>query len=152
MRRYYKKPGAKNIINQIKKTKMKLKNLFVLCILALTLMPVTSFSQNEKKVEKSGYNLDGVFSGAGGKYYLRQLGNEILWYGEEDAVSPTWSNVAHGVIKGNTITVKWADVPKGAIMQSGSLVIRINSNDELVLIKQTGEFFATDSWTRIPLN
>ena len=131
---------------------MKLKNLFVLCILALPLMPITSFSQNEKKVEKSVYNLDGVFSGAGGKYYLRQLGNEILWYGEEDAVSPTWSNVAHGVIKGNTITVKWADVPKGEIMQSGSLVIRINSNDELVLISQTGEFFATDSWTRIPSN
>jgi hypothetical protein len=131
---------------------MKLKNLFVLSILALTLMPLTSFSQNGKKVEKSVYNLDGVFNGAGGKYYLRQLGNEILWYGEEDAVSPTWSNVAHGVINGDTITVKWADVPKGEIMQSGSLVIRINSNDELVLIKQTGEFFATESWTRVPSN
>ena len=129
---------------------MKLKNLFVLCILVLTLTPISSFSQNEKKVEKSVYNLDGVFNGAGGKYYLRQLGNEILWYGEEDAVSPTWSNVAHGVINGDTITVKWADVPKGEIMQSGSLVIRINSNDELVLIEQKGEFFATDSWTRIP--
>ena len=34
----------------------------------------------------------------------------------------------------------------------GSLVIRINSNDELELIKQSGEFFATDSWTRIPPN
>ena len=131
---------------------MKLKNLFVLSILALTLMPLTSFSQNGKKVEKSVYNLDVVFNGAGGKYYLRQLGNEILWYGEEDAVSPTWSNVAHGVINGDTITVKWADVPKGEIMQSGSLVIRINSNDELVLIKQTGEFFATESWTRVPSN
>ena len=129
---------------------MKLKNLFVLCILVLTLTPITSFSQTEKKVEKSLYNLDGVFSGAGGKYYLRQLDNELLWYGEEDAVSPTWSNVAHGVIKGNTITVKWADVPKGEIMQSGNLVIRIKSNDELELVKQTGEFFATDSWTRIP--
>jgi hypothetical protein len=129
---------------------MKLKNLFVLCVLVLILTPVTSFSQAEKKVEKSIYNLDGVFSGAGGKYYLRQLDNELLWYGEEDAVSPTWSNVAHGVIKGNTITVKWADVPKGEIMQSGSLVIRIKSNDELELVKQTGEFFATDSWTRIP--
>ena len=129
---------------------MKLKNLFVLCILALTLTPITSFSQNEKKVEKSVYNLDGVFSGAGGKYYLRQLDNELLWYGEEDAVSPSWSNVAHGVIKGNTITLKWADVPKGEVMQSGSLVIRIKSNDELELVKQTGEFFATDSWTRIP--
>ena len=129
---------------------MKLKNLFVLCILALTLTPITSFSQNEKKVEKSVYNLDGVFSGAGGKYYLRQLDNELLWYGEEDAVSPTWSNVAHGVIKGKTITVKWADVPKGEIMQSGSLVIRIDSNDALTLLEQTGEYFATDSWTRIP--
>lgn len=130
---------------------MKLKNLFVLCILVLILTPKTSFSQGEKKVGNSVYNLDGVFSGGGGKYYLRQLGNEILWYGE-DGVSPTWSNVAHGVIKGNTITVKWADVPKGEIMQSGSLVIKINSNDELVLIKQTGEFFATDSWTRLPSN
>ena len=131
---------------------MKLMNFFVLSMLVLILTPKTSFSQDEKKVEKSVYNLDGVFSGGGGKYYLRQLDNELLWYGEEDAVTPTWSNVAHGVIKGNTITVKWADVPKGEIMQSGNLVIKINSNDELVLIKQTGEFFATDSWTRIPSN
>jgi hypothetical protein len=132
---------------------MKLKNFFVLCMMALFLAPVISFSQTVKKIAIAPvYNLNGVFSGAGGKYYLRQLGNEILWYGEEDAVSPTWSNVAHGVIKGNTITVKWADVPKGEIMQSGNLVIKINSNDELVLVKQTGEFFATDSWTRIPPN
>ena len=82
---------------------MKFKNLFMLCILVLILTPKTSFSQEEKKVEKSVYNLDGVFSGGGGKYYLRQLDNEILWYGEEDAVSPTWSNVAHGIIKGNTL-------------------------------------------------
>ncbi len=133
---------------------MNLKDLFVLFILVLVLMPVTTFSQDEKSVDnrndKLVYNLDGVFSGAGGKYYLRQLDDEILWYGEEDAVSPTWSNVAHGIIKGNIIKLKWADVPKGDIMQSGSLVIRIDSNDELVLLEQAGEFFATDSWTRIP--
>ena len=130
---------------------MKLKNCFVLCLLALLLALAISVSQTVNKIAVTPTNnLNGVFSGAGGKYYLRQLGNEILWYGEEDAVDPTWSNVAHGVIKGNLITVKWADVPKGEIMQSGNLVIKINSNDELVLIKQTGEFFATDSWTRIP--
>lgn len=128
---------------------MKIRNFTVLCLLAFTLLPLSSFSQDEKKNEKSVYNLDGIFGGGGGKYYLRQLGNEILWYGEEDAVSPAWSNVAHGVIKGNIITVKWADVPKGEILQSGNLVIKISSNDELVLVKQTGEFFATDSWTRI---
>jgi len=124
---------------------MKLKNCFVLCLLALLLAPAISVSQTVNKIAVTPTNnLNGVFSGAGGKYYLRQLGNEILWYGEEDAVDPTWSNVAHGIIKGNTITVKWADVPKGEIMQSGNLVIKINSNDELVLLKQTGEFFATD--------
>lgn len=128
---------------------MKIRNFTVLCLLAFTLLPLSSFSQDEKKVEKPVYNLDGIFGGGGGKYYLRQLGNEVLWYGEEDAVSPAWSNVAHGVIKGNIITVKWADVPKGEILQSGNLVIKISSNDELVLVKQTGEFFATDSWTRI---
>jgi hypothetical protein len=133
---------------------MKLTHLFTLCIMMLILLPVTSFSQDEKSIDKLNnkleYDLNGVFSGAGGKYYLRQLGNEILWYGEEDAVSPTWSNVAHGIIKGNIIKVKWADVPKGEIMQSGNLVIRIDSNDELVLLEQDGEFFATESWSRMP--
>lgn len=131
---------------------MKRRYLFILSILML--LAVTSYSQDEKNINKIDskleYNLNGVFSGAGGKYYLRQLDNEILWYGEEDAVSPTWSNVAHGIIKGNKIIVKWADVPKGEIMQSGNLVIEIKSNDELLLLEQEGEFFATDSWTRIP--
>ena len=127
---------------------MNYKNVFKLLILALVLLPVISYAQED--IKKNQYNLDGVFSGAGGNYYIRQLGNDVLWYGEENAVSPSWSNVAHGIINGNIITVKWADVPKGSIMQSGSLVIRIDSNDALVLLEQTGEYFGTDSWTRIP--
>ncbi|MCX6165286.1 MAG: hypothetical protein NTU73_10605 [Ignavibacteriae bacterium] len=130
---------------------MKFRNAILLFVLFLILVPVISFAQDDsKKINSNPYNLNGVFSGAGGKYYIRQLGNDILWYGEEDAVAPTWSNVAHGIIKGNKITVKWADVPKGSIMQSGDLVITIVSNDALTLLQQTGEFFATDSWTRIP--
>jgi len=129
---------------------MKFKNLSMLLVFAFILLPVISLAQEELKKVNYTYNLDGVFSGAGGKYYIRQLGNEILWYGEEDAVAPTWSNVAHGNIKKNIITVKWADVPKGSIMQSGNLTIKIDSNDELVLLEQTGDFFATDSWIRIP--
>jgi len=127
---------------------MSFKNVFKLLILAFVLLPVMSYAQED--IKKNQYNLDGVFSGGGGNYYIRQLGNDVLWYGEENAVSPSWSNVAHGIINGNIITVKWADVPKGSIMQSGSLVIRIDSNDALVLLEQTGEYFATDSWTRIP--
>lgn len=121
---------------------MNFKKTIMYCALALMLFPALSFSQD--------YTLDGKFSGGGGYYYIRQLGNDVLWYGEEVAESPTWSNVAHGTISGNIITVLWADVPKGVIMQSGNLVIQINSNDELVLIEQTGEFFATDLWVREP--
>jgi len=130
---------------------MRFKNAVLLFVLFLILVPVISFAQDDVKKQTTGtYNLNGVFSGAGGKYYIRQLGNDILWYGEEDAVSPTWSNVAHGVINGNKITVKWADVPKGSIMQSGDLVITIVSNDAMTLLQQTGEYFATPEWTRIP--
>lgn len=129
---------------------MNFKNLFKCFFIVLMTLPVISFAQDDLKKISSSYNLDGVFSGGGGNYYFRQLGNEVLWYGEEVAVSPAWSNVAHGIINGNIINVKWADVPKGAIMQSGSLVIQIISNDELILLEQAGEFFATDSWTRIP--
>lgn len=128
---------------------MRLSYLFTLCVAAFLFLPAFTSQQQSKTEKVYSYNLDGVFSGAGGKYYFRQLGNEILWYGEEDAVSPTWSNVGHGVIKKNIITAKWADVPKGSIMQSGHLKIKIISNDELQLIEQTGDFFATDSWTRI---
>jgi hypothetical protein len=130
---------------------MKFRNVILLFVLFLIMMPIMSFSQDDaKKQTKSTYNLNGVFSGGGGKYYIRQLGNDILWYGEEDAVAPTWSNVAHGIINGNKITVKWADVPKGSIMQSGDLIITIVSNDAMTLLQQTGEYFATPEWTRIP--
>lgn len=130
---------------------MNLNKALILSIVMFVFLPLLSLSQEDNtKIPPNQYSLDGVFSGGGGKYYLRQIGNEILWYGEEDAVSPNWSNVAHGTISGNTITVKWADVPKGSIRQSGNLVIRIDSNDALVLTQQTGEFFGTDTWTRVP--
>lgn len=130
---------------------MYFRKLFLILILLLMSVPVFTFSQvKDNSTKTTQYDLNGVYNGGGGKYYIRQLGNEILWYGEEDAVSPTWSNVAHGVINGNKITVKWADVPKGSIMQSGDLVITIESNNVLTLLQQTGEFFATPSWERIP--
>lgn len=121
---------------------MNLRKLLLCLVVALIIVPSISFGQD--------YALDGRFSGGGGIYYLRQIGDQILWYGEEDAVSPGWSNVAHGVIGGDIINVIWADVPKGSIMQSGTLVLQIISNDEIILLEQNGEFFGTDQWLRIP--
>ncbi len=129
---------------------MKFRKVILVFVFFLAFVPLTLYSQDDGSKTTSQYDLNGVFEGGGGKYYIRQLGNEILWYGEENATSPAWSNVAHGVISGNTITVKWADVPKGSIMQSGDLVIKIESNDSMTLEQQTGEHFGTPSWTRIP--
>jgi hypothetical protein len=35
-------------------------------------------------------------------------------------------------------------------MQSGDLIITIESNDALTLLQKAGEFFATLSWASIP--
>ncbi len=83
----------------------------------------------------------------GGKYYIRQLGNEIWWYGEANPDSSGWSNVMHGTISGNTINGKWADVPKGATQSDGTINLNIESNNRLNVIQKTGGF-AGSVWTR----
>ncbi|NTV27703.1 MAG: hypothetical protein HGA93_03355, partial [Methanothrix sp.] len=83
----------------------------------------------------------------GGKYYIRQLGTTIWWYGEHDPNTPDWSNVMRGTISGNTINADWTDVPKGSIMQYGNLKLHIASGNKIVAISKTGGF-AGSTWTR----
>ncbi len=93
-------------------------------------------------------SLTGVWNGDdGGKYYLRQLGNTLWWYGELNPTSPNWSNVAHGTISGDTIQLEWADVPKGGIMQNGALTLKVVSNNELQAVYKSGGFGGS-KWTR----
>jgi len=84
-------------------------------------------------------NLTGDWScSLGGDYYIRQIGNNIVWYGEAAAISPYYSNVAHGSIDGNIITLVWTDVPKGTNSGSGSLTLEVSSDEEIKIIDQTG--------------
>ena len=83
----------------------------------------------------------------GGWYYIRQLGTTVWWYGEHDANSPDWSNVMRGTISGSTINADWTDVPKGSIMQYGTLNLNIESNDRISAVSKTGGF-AGSIWTR----
>ncbi len=83
----------------------------------------------------------------GGKYYLRQLGSSLWWYGELDPLSPNWSNVMYGTISSHTINGNWADVPKGSVMQNGVMVVNIESANRLVATHKTGGF-AGSVWTR----
>lgn len=83
----------------------------------------------------------------GGKYYIRQFGPVVWWYGEHDPNFPDWTNVMRGTIGGHTINADWTDVPKGSVMQFGSLTLNIESNNRISAISKTGGF-AGSVWTR----
>jgi hypothetical protein len=85
----------------------------------------------------------------GGTYYLRQVGNQVWWYGEYTPTSPPWSNVYRGtIVNGTEIWGSWADVPKGYILGSGDMKLRIESKNRIVAISKTGSGFGGSIWTR----
>jgi len=81
-----------------------------------------------------------------GQYYIRQVGNQIYWFGENHFDPPIWSNVAYGTINGNIVDVNWVDVPKGLTMGSGTVTLIVNWQMEgnltprLTVQQQTGGF------------
>ena len=83
----------------------------------------------------------------GGKYYVRQLGTTVWWFGEQSPSNPTWTNVMQGTVSGNIIYADWSDVPLGSVMSSGNLVLQIVSNNQLTAISKTGGFGGS-TWTR----
>ena len=97
----------------------------------------------------SAADLTGTWSlDVGGNFYIRQIGNDIWWYGESSATNPSWSNVAHGVLSDEYIFLDWADVPKGGNAKSGTLSLEVVNLDELRAIEETGGFSGSE-WTRV---
>ena len=93
-------------------------------------------------------NLTGRWSANdGGTYYLRQLGNELWWYGQSGDGGQTWSNVYQGTIRGEQISGRWADVPHGRVQSSGVMDLVINNPNQLTATTRTGGFGGS-VWTR----
>ena len=93
-------------------------------------------------------SLTGTYScNDGGTYYLRQIGNQLWWFGQSGDDGATWSNVFKGTIRGRTVSGTWADVPKGTIQSGGVMNIQRLSVDKFRVINQTGNFGGTE-WTR----
>lgn len=102
-----------------------MRNLFISFLL---LFPLFILSQD----------LTGVWScNDGGTYYVRQLNNELWWYGDGGSV---FTNVFHGKIHGTNIYGDWADVPSGADRHSGYMTLAIISSNELKRIWSSGQF------------
>ncbi len=86
----------------------------------------------------------------GGLYYVRQIGPDILWYGEAQPDRPFFANVAHGHIKSaGRIRLMWADVPKGITGACGALMLHVDSDSEMHATKVPGGF-GGQRWTRWP--
>jgi hypothetical protein len=108
-----------------------------------------------------GPDLTGVWvADDGANYYIRQVGSEIWWVGlsTESAqgsndfhLGLTFSNVFQGALVGDTIRGDWADVPRGIILQNGTLTLRLNSPDSpttLTRAEETGHFGAS-TWNKV---
>ncbi|MFQ5648578.1 MAG: hypothetical protein ACE5IY_01430 [bacterium] len=82
----------------------------------------------------------------GGTYFLRQVGDELWWYGQSPDGGKSWSNVFHGELNGNQIVGKWANVPHGRTQNAGEMTLEI-VDGKLKATRRTGDFGGNE-WSR----
>jgi hypothetical protein len=108
---------------------------------------VQSISEDSSIAKANHNNLTGRWKGNdGGIYYIRQIGDEIFWFGESRD-EKSWTNVYHGSILGERIIGSWAHVPTGKVRQAGAMELKIESSRRIVATEQTGGFSGT-IWQR----
>ena len=110
---------------------MKRKLYFFVIIIAIVTFPSLLFA-----------DLTGIWScDDGGKYYIKQSKNTVVWYGELEEVNPIWSNVFIGTVSKDKIQGNWFDVPKGKSSNAGILYLVISEKGpSLRATKKTGGF------------
>jgi hypothetical protein len=114
-----------------------LRKMFVFCAVVL-LLPTVALA-----------DLSGEWTcDDGGRYYLRQVGNTLYWYGERSATNPSWSNVYHGRVQGDRVRGSWADVPKGGANSRGELQLQIRENDNVLVATHKTGGFGGSRWVR----
>ena len=83
-----------------------------------------------------------------GKYWVRQVGNNVWWMGESADAGKTWTNVFKGVRNGNIIEGEWVDVVKKA--GRGTLRLQITSRGNAVdgfkKLSGSGSLFGATRW------
>ncbi|MCJ7443894.1 MAG: hypothetical protein MUO26_05095 [Methanotrichaceae archaeon] len=94
-------------------------------------------------------DLTGTYLGKpDGVYYIKQLGNRLQWLGEASSRNypPLWSNVACGMVSGNTVNVNWADIPKSSTVNSGTATLIVSQQQGMTILnvqQETGGFKTT---------
>jgi subtilisin len=103
--------------------------------------------------------LTGVYSSNdGGRYYMRQGGpNTLYWAGLSGGGTGTaFTNVFKGTgfqgVPGLAVAGQWCDVPRGTILNCGSLTIRMTSPISFARIADGGYLgnFGGSQWVKLP--
>jgi hypothetical protein len=112
----------------------------LILVLSLLFVVVAAFAA-PASAASSPIDLNGTWSAGNlGTFFIRQIGNEVWWFGEDDPLTPTWSNIAHGFIEGKIVKLKWIDVPKGTSQLQGTVEFEIKYPDRIVRTAETGGF------------
>lgn len=104
-------------------------------------------TESEPEAEIS--NLSGIWvSGSGGRYYLRQSGELIIWYGESSAANPDWAQAAIGRRNvGGNLDMIWVDLPKGDSANTGIMKAQVGPGAKFDSLSNSGPMGDT-AWTR----
>ena len=115
----------------------------------LTLPPLQNMPGLLVELLPPTYDLTGVWkSDDGGRYYIRQEGSTLVWYGENKPVSPGWANLSYGTVSSAYLHLKWADMPKGQATSSGRLDLKAIDENHLLRTDVTGGFGGS-KWIRV---
>ena len=97
----------------------------------------TSFAQD----------LTGVWKCDGRTTLVRQVGDNVYWL-HSDGPFP---NIFYGFRSGNTIAGMWVDMPGNPSRQTGTLSLRVETNDHFIKISESpsaGSSFGCSDWLR----
>jgi hypothetical protein len=96
--------------------------------------------------------LTGIWKGQDqGTYYVRQVGDNIMWIGMSTNDGRSWTNAFAGKIAGDTISGTWVDVPRGKIGGVGGLTLKVSQVGANIVIQKigsTGSGFGTSTWQK----
>ena len=88
----------------------------------------------------------------GGIYYVRQIGNDVWWFGTNVFNTGSdfniFSNVLHGTRSGLTIDAQWQDVPLGDTKSKGDISLTIAPTGEKISKKSASGGFGGNTWIK----
>src|SRR5262245_21311965 len=120
--------------------------VLALLLFGLPELSVDTYAGSSQAGTRIAFDLTGVWRcDDGGTYFVRQVDNELWWYGRDPSL--IWTNVFHGQIQGTTVIGNWADVPPGKVQSYGTLNLQIFPANRMVAMSKTGGF-GGNQWFR----